>query len=328
MSLSSLVRQKGEFRDRLAAFAKPSINFPQELVVEQSGCDPSLIGTAYDYLVRMKMERLLPEDKVRAGDWTALKAIRNAFKDRGLIPFDDDLWHTYEIGYIMCTELVGARKLFFEYLTGDEEEVSDDLVAAAYSLACCDAYYRSGSPHPLIGEDAPREAIQELTALLNNTPFEKFTCNDICHLNPTFDFAGEAVGGADADLVLDGLLIDLKTSAKRSFRVEDWRQLLAYVLLSRIEANLSEGDYPVQEIGVYFARFGILEIWNLFDVVDPDEFDEFCKWGTRFVLNAGIQNAHTEKSMVDIREVHLINKIAELTGDPKVSWATRNKISS
>ena len=68
-------------------------------------------------------------------------------------------------------------------------------------------------------------------------------------LNPTFEGSRD-VGGADADLVVNGTLIDIKTTVRPEIKPDWIRQLLGYVLL----------DYSVRHqikaIGLYMARQG------------------------------------------------------------------------
>ena len=79
-------------------------------------------------------------------------------------------------------------------------------------------------------------------------------------LNPTFEGSSD-VGGADADLIVDGTLIDIKTTVNP--RIEpDWiRQLLGYVLLDYSDRH------QISSIGLYMARQGILFEWGLEDVI-------------------------------------------------------------
>lgn len=72
-------------------------------------------------------------------------------------------------------------------------------------------------------------------------------------------FAGSAdVDGADADLIVDGYLIDVKATVSPS-RIgrEEFRQLIGYVLLDY------ENAYDIQQAGFYLSRYGVLIGWDL-----------------------------------------------------------------
>lgn len=75
-------------------------------------------------------------------------------------------------------------------------------------------------------------------------------------LNPTFDGSSD-VGRADADLIVDGTLIDIKVTVKREINPDWLWQLLGYVLLDYSNVHRING------IGLYMARQGILIQWDL-----------------------------------------------------------------
>lgn len=76
-----------------------------------------------------------------------------------------------------------------------------------------------------------------------------------CFLNPSFGKSSLDIGGGDADIILDGCLIDIKTVKSPTRRYKDYiRQLIGYWLL-----NLREGDpYGITSLGIYFSRHGFL----------------------------------------------------------------------
>ncbi len=77
-------------------------------------------------------------------------------------------------------------------------------------------------------------------------------------LNPKFEGSSD-VGGADADLIVNGTLIDIKTTKKREIKPEWVWQLLGYVLLDYTDSHQIGG------ISLYMARQGILFEWGLED---------------------------------------------------------------
>jgi hypothetical protein len=79
-------------------------------------------------------------------------------------------------------------------------------------------------------------------------------------LNPVF--AGSThVGGADADLILDRRLIEIKTTADARLDQGWLLQLLGYVLLDL------DDEYRIDGLGVLFARQAALARWPLGDVL-------------------------------------------------------------
>jgi hypothetical protein len=73
-------------------------------------------------------------------------------------------------------------------------------------------------------------------------------------LNPTFAGSGD-VGGADADLVVDGCLIDIKTSIAPQLKADYLYQLAGYLLLDY------DDQLHINAVGIYMARQAILFRW-------------------------------------------------------------------
>ncbi len=75
-------------------------------------------------------------------------------------------------------------------------------------------------------------------------------------LNPVFA-QSRAVGGADADLISDGTLLEIKTTINPRIDGAWIRQLLGYLLLD------TAGEFEVTSLGLYLARQGRLLVWPL-----------------------------------------------------------------
>ena len=76
-------------------------------------------------------------------------------------------------------------------------------------------------------------------------------------LNPTFSGSRD-VGGADADLIIDGCLIELKSSRK-NLDSDDLRQVLGYCLLDY------DGTHRISSLAIYRTRHGITHHWTISD---------------------------------------------------------------
>lgn len=76
-------------------------------------------------------------------------------------------------------------------------------------------------------------------------------------LNPSFAGSTE-IGGADADLIVDGCLLDVKTTVDTKFtRTRVLYQLLGYTLLDQ------DDRYGIDAVGVYLSRQSLLLRWPL-----------------------------------------------------------------
>ena len=91
--------------------------------------------------------------------------------------------------------------------------------------------------------------------------FEKRIPESNFHLNPTFDGSGY-IGGADADLIVDTCLIDIKTTIGPRVQNRDLYQLLGYVLLD------FSHEYELDQVSLYFSRQGTTLRWPLTDLLD------------------------------------------------------------
>jgi len=75
-------------------------------------------------------------------------------------------------------------------------------------------------------------------------------------LNPTFSGSND-VGGADADLIVDRCLIEIKTSKLAKIEPSWLRQLVGYLLLDYTD------EHHIQSLGIYMARQGLLFSWTV-----------------------------------------------------------------
>ncbi len=150
-------------------------------------------------------------------------------------------------------------------LEQDEERV---LARYCFVLALFEEVFRTNRYRDsLLLMPAPRKSLDELLAIS-----EDAWIDDLCALstlfydnyhhlltqphvlNPTFSGSPD-VGGADADLVVDGCLIDIKTSISPQIKAEYLYQLAGYLLLDY------DDKLQVGSVGIYMARQGILFTW-------------------------------------------------------------------
>ncbi len=149
-----------------------------------------------------------------------------------------------------------------------EPEIERLLARFCYVLALFEEVYRSGlsEDSPLL-VPTPKASVDELLAIS-----EGGWIDDLCALstvfydnyhhlltqphvlNPTFSGSRD-VGGADADLVVDGCLIDIKTSITPQIKAKYLYQLAGYLLLDY------DDKLQVDSVGIYMARQGILFTW-------------------------------------------------------------------
>ncbi len=162
----------------------------------------------------------------------------------------------------LSTYSPAGRRLYQE-----EEEL---LTKYCIVLSCFEQIARSG-PHPndRVFADNPKTSVSELLSIAE----DEWTA-DICAMSWLFHdrcqtllsspailnpiFAGSAdVGGADADLIVDGCLIDIKATVNAELSRNWLYQLLGYSLLDY------DDEFDIREVGIYFARQGVTLQWSL-----------------------------------------------------------------
>lgn len=103
--------------------------------------------------------------------------------------------------------------------------------------------------------------IDFMADLFITTQQEMLTASSVV-LNPSFGISSFQLGGADADLILDGRLIDIKTKKNASVDLADLWQLLGYALSDY------DDEYQIREVGIYFSRHGLQIAWSLDVLMD------------------------------------------------------------
>lgn len=242
------------------SFPNPGLNEKLEIVVNPKQVHSTYaaeIGTAFDYLVRFNLERINSKTFKTRSNWIAqiglskiIRTIDNTKSKSIKIGFylDKDV-NRKEFKKLLTSEFKAAQDNYLKFI--EDGKYGTSLLRSSLILAKLDVIARTGIVDTNF-DYIEKEKIEELKQLLNIVPWNKFITNEICLLNPTFGKGSMLVGGADADLILDNALIDIKTSRNLKILRNDLNQIIAYYLLSIIgETNLN-----IQNIGIYFARFG------------------------------------------------------------------------
>jgi hypothetical protein len=263
MSLTSfleLTDVKARFRQE---FSKPIMPKPKELLAPPLTKNYRLVGTAFDYLLRFYIEQQNLQAISHA--WAAEASVK-ILKRKGLI-------RLYEQAYLI---LVQAKEEYARYL--ETHQVTDDLLKSSLLLAKLDVVYRAGKiPENL--EQIDEKDIEDLRNLLAIVEPSTFKSSGVVILNPEFGLASALVRGADADLLIDDLLIDIKTVKEASLSQEYFNQLIGYYALSKIERiDGTPPQHAIKRLGIYFSRYAHLYIMPIEEVIDAQRFPDFLKW--------------------------------------------------
>ena len=261
MSLTSLLKGNADVRLRFRTeFPMPKFHFDKSkpLLVEPLSDRFSLMGTAFDYMLRFQIQRLNSK-KVKTSPWMARLASDES--DKGFQSKASNIIATAE----------GCLKTYLK--TGD---ISDGLIESSVLLAQLDTVFRCGLGQQDVGI-VHKEDIQELRELVAAVPLDLFKAKKQCLLNPEFGGASCLVGGADADVILDGTLIDVKTTKDLVIKERYYHQLIGYYVLSVIEGK-GTSMYGIERFGIYFSRQAHLEIWPICNAVNVSGLPTFIQW--------------------------------------------------
>jgi len=224
------------------------------------GVNPGTIGTAFDYRARLCWAPLDWTNTVAAGGMMQL--IRTGNPELGLL-----LTAVGKELSQLAPERCGA---------GLERDREERICRCCYVLALYEQFFRTlaaaaSSPLLEVNGDAsvdellalaPQAAVDDLAAMAA-LMYERLgdLIDSSAVLNPTFD-GSVPIGGADADLIVDHVLLELKTTKQDKFeRVDHVCQLLGYALLDY------SNTYDITRVGVYLARRGALVSWPIAELL-------------------------------------------------------------
>ncbi len=266
MSLTSFIKEPDVRKKFSETFPLPKIDLKAEMKAPPITKNYSLVGTAFDYLLRFYIKRHNPSAKT--SKWVA---------EIALSCIGDDNLKT------KLTNTVNDSKLIYQKYIEDGT-LTNDVLRIAILLAKIDPIYRASYIDPNINI-VDEGDIKDLRNLINLVDKNSFTAKEICLLNPTFGKASGLVGGADADIVLDNQIIDMKTTKFLKLKEQDFHQLIGYYILSLIGGiDGSDDDLEIKTISIYFCRHGIFlplmvpSSNSLMIQISDVRFKEFVKW--------------------------------------------------
>lgn len=230
-----------------ANFRNPIKRAGAKLVVEPTkgvGVDFGAVGTAYDYWLRCEIKRN-----------------------------DPDIYKTF-IGYRECVEPDGPSRVIAKHLDRHVKALSEFLTGslglrkklfeACLFLAKFETSYRSG--YPIMTLEVARQDVEELGRIAAGTNLESFMTGHVV-LNPVVGVEGSKLTiGADGDVIVDGALIDLKTSSQLTL-MGNLRQLIGYWALNELGGH----PYEISRVGVYYPRFNYSVDFSPDDLMTPVE---------------------------------------------------------
>lgn len=157
-------------------------------------------------------------------------------------------------------------------------QITEKLIESTILLAQVDIIYRVKRIYKNVG-NINKDDVTDLRNLISLVNLNDFKLKNTCFLNPNYGKASNMVRGADADLIIDDMLIEIKTTKTLQMRREVYDQLIGYYTLYRIAGINGMSEYnEIKKLGVYFSRHGYLHLYDIEDIIDETKFPEFIEW--------------------------------------------------
>lgn len=311
-------------------YPNPGTDIEGEPAVENNGYGHRLIGSAFEFLCELLLYRRCSEvihpwrrtwgDSTRR--WTD-----GEIPPVGVQRFDGVRWEDYD-GISSRSEWEGMnddrpwehQRSAIKW-TEDEElsKLAEQYVQTGMNTegvvraALVDAGWKpSDAVHSWIDREAFEEdVLEEMETLFELLRDSEWTEGDTVFTSPTFGNHRHILPG-EGDFIVDDLLVDIKTTEDGTFTNAFWRQLLMYYVLVDIQRGLHDVDgrtygrepfeekYPeINRVGIYYARYGQLQMIDMEEVIDDRErYEEFRAW---IVDRAIEENRHAQHDYSAIR---------------------------
>lgn len=158
------------------------------------------------------------------------------------------------------TKFKKCKEIYKEFIT-NKVDINEEIIDACLFLSRLDLMVRNPFKGNINLNPEDAGDISDLRQLHQNCNLEQFCPKEKIILNPTFGKAPELIGGADADLVIDSTLIDVKTTIELKLTRQYYNQLICYYILYLIGGLDYHPDLKLDSLGIYFSRYDFL--WTL-----------------------------------------------------------------
>ena len=282
MSLTTFIAEKAVKEKFAQEFPMPKIKLEGALLAPPVTNHWSLVGTAFDYLLRFHIKWLNPF--AIETEWIAEHVVKSNVMILGEgKPTEKNHEAIRRLYSIARRNVEEARAAYQRYL--EDGEITDELIRCAVHLARIDPILRAWYVDPNMGV-ADDGDVEDLRRLISLVKPQLFKAERLCMLNPTFGEASALVGGADADLVIDDALIDIKTTKYLKLKQRDFHQLVGYYLLFRLSGLVdTPADPDIKRLGVYFSRHGKLVTFPVKSIINESRLPAFYEWLREYICD-------------------------------------------
>lgn len=257
----TLKEVKKNFRD---FYPKPPFTVKCDIRAPPLTKNNSLIGTAFDYLLRFYIKRHYPQSNTRK--WVAEESLAEIKSKKKTPPYKE----VYKTGVKVIKT---AKTNYNTYLNNGV--ITNELLTSVIHLSYLDPILRTGKVFQgmwIITE----LHLDDLRNLISLVKPETFKVNKEAFLNPDFGMASKLLS-ADADLIIDDKLIDIKTVQDFTVTRERFNQLIGYYTLNYLMNEKNKNNRrKINHFGIYFSRHGYLHLYKVEDIIDISTFTDFA----------------------------------------------------
>ena len=251
MSLTTLLETKTSrafFRrlEQEGSLRPPPLPRGLPVLVPRGSCFPGRMGHAFDHAMRLSLCRRF------GGSFHALAALGGALR----------------MGPDHATRM---QEVVAELNAGDTPELSRDEARQCFMLAGWETVFRTGKV--AYGDLTSKpDHLDELFCLLEIVPWPSFAPRRSLVFGVEIPIASAWMDGAEPDLVVDDLLLEVKTVDRPILDARARRQLAAYAALINAYGIKGEPREPplVRQFGLYLSRTGTLASWPLRRMLEDD----------------------------------------------------------
>lgn len=285
MSLTSFLAESKELRDKLrTSLGRPSFGLKADLVAPPMTKNYSVVGQAFDYLLRFKLEhrhkKLVSNHKIWVADIAYDNIIVRCQRTKGK-RVELGRFGEYTVDkrkFLMALMFFHSQAKTSHSSFVKSGKITNKLLESCLFLARLDVFVRAGFIDQTLFEFDEQD-LTDLKALFQAVNDEHFVCKKRVILNPYFGIASTLVGGADSDIIIDGTLIDIKTTKNLTLEREHLNQLIGYYILSRIGGILNNKKVkPIETLALYYSRFGILYKFPVSDLGTAEQVEQCERW--------------------------------------------------
>ncbi len=294
MSLLSFLNEQ-EVRDKLNEISNPNPKLNDLIKATSLSKNYGIVGTAFDYLLRFNVEFLNKNVEIKKNEWVAENGLALLRKK-----------HNQDTISALEVDLSKTKESYSRFLTLGA--IDAELCEAVIFLSKLDIYVRSrydsflnytNEFFQMSKKILEKFDIEDLKNLYNIIEPEIFKAKNIVFLNPTFGEASKMIGGADADLIIDSVLIDIKVTKELKLKRAYFNQLIGYYVLSMI-GGINDMDHKIEHLGIYFARHGVLWKIPTSEIASHDKFIELRDFFVKS-LNGRYNHLRVPKKYITIK---------------------------